>query len=125
MRPLLITALTLLCSHAAATKLQPPAPVADAPARLIINRDGNAPTACDVELYLNEQVVATLAPNQHTSLDVPSGQMSLAVAISPSGYCGGTGPTVAQSIIVAPGETRQFDVVVKPEQIFLSPRLSD
>lgn len=120
-----ITALALLASQAMAIDLQPSDPVAEAPARLIISRDSKAPNACDVELYLNEQVVATLGPDQHTSLDVPSGQLSLAVALSPSGYCGGTGPTAAQSILVTPGETRHFDIVVEPDQVFLSPRLDD
>lgn len=125
MRLTSLTALALLASQAMASDLQPPAPVPDAPARLIISRDSNAPNACDVELYLNEQVVTTLGPDQQTSLDVPSGQLSLAVAMSPSGYCGGTGPTAAQSILVTPGETRHFDIVVEPDQVFLSPRLDD
>lgn len=120
-----LTALALLVSQAMATDLQPPDPAPDAPARLIISRDSHTPNACDVELYLNEQVVANLGPDQHTSLDVPSGQLSLAVALSPSGYCGGKGPTTAQSILVTPGETRYFDIVVEPDQVFLSPRLDN
>ena len=99
----------------------PADPVADAPARLIFNRDNNAPNACDVELYVNQQVVAKLAPGEQTSLDLPNGELSVAVAMSPDGYCGGRGPDVAQSIILRPGETRQFAVMVEPEQVFLAP----
>lgn len=99
----------------------PADPVADAPARLIVNRDNNAPNACDVELYVNQQVVAKLGPGEHTSLDLPSGELSVAVAMSPDGYCAGRGPDMAQSVILRPGETRQFDVMVEPEQVFLAP----
>ena len=49
-------------------ELTPPDPVAEAPARLIFSRDNNAPNACDVELYVNQQVVAKLGPGEHTSL---------------------------------------------------------
>ncbi|ATH82665.1 hypothetical protein L1F06_009065 [Ectopseudomonas hydrolytica] len=96
----------------------------DAPARLIFSRDSNAPNACDVELYVNQQVVATLGPGERTSLDLPSGELSLAVALSPSGYCGGRGPDAMQSILLRPGETRQFAIMVEPEQVFLAPLLN-
>ncbi|MFI8735986.1 hypothetical protein JWV26_20360 [Ectopseudomonas toyotomiensis] len=99
----------------------PADPVADAPARLIFSRDNNAPNACDVELYVNQQVVAKLAPGEQTSLDLPNGELSVAVAMAPDGYCGGRGPDVAQSVILRPGETRQFAVMVEPEQVFLAP----
>ncbi|AEB58021.1 Uncharacterised protein [Ectopseudomonas mendocina] len=104
-----------------AIEQMPPDPVADAPARLIFSRDNNAPNACDVELYVNQQVVARLGPGEQTSLDLPSGELSIAVALSPDGYCGGRGPEVAQSVLLRPGETRQFAVVVEPEQVFLAP----
>lgn len=100
----------------------PADPVADAPARLIFGRDNNAPNACDVELYVNQQVVAKLGPGDHTSLDLPSGELSVAVAMSPDGYCGGRGPDVAQSVILRPGETRHFAIMVEPEQVFLAPQ---
>ncbi|VXB86172.1 hypothetical protein [Pseudomonas sp. 8O] len=99
----------------------PADPVADAPARLIFSRDNNAPNACDVELYVNQQVVAKLGPGEHTSLDLPSGELSVAVAMSPDGYCAGRGPDVSQSVLLRPGETRQFEVMVEPEQVFLAP----
>ncbi|QTN45245.1 hypothetical protein H7683_20050 [Ectopseudomonas mendocina] len=104
-----------------AIEQMPPDPVAEAPARLIFSRDNNAPNACDVELYVNRQVVARLGPSEQTSLDLPSGELSIAVALSPDGYCGGRGPEVAQSVLLRPGETRQFAVVVEPEQVFLAP----
>ena len=128
MRYLALIVLGICCWSAQANEAAPrgiapmPAdPVADAPARLIASRDNNAPNACDVELYINQQVVAKLGPGEHTSLDLPSGELSVAVAMSPDGYCGGRGPDVAQSVILRPGETRQFAITVEAEQVFLAP----
>ncbi|PKM29106.1 MAG: hypothetical protein CVV08_18065 [Gammaproteobacteria bacterium HGW-Gammaproteobacteria-12] len=128
MRYLALIVLGMCCLGAQASDALPggiermPAdPVADAPARLIFSRDNNAPNACDVELYVNQQVVAKLGPGERTSLDLPSGELSVAVAMSPDGYCAGRGPDVAQSVLLLPGETRQFAVMVEPEQVFLAP----
>lgn len=130
MRPVIFALLGLLCIGAQAHDalppdiLQPPPdPVADAPARLIFSRDKDAPNACAVELYIDQQVVAKLGPGERTSLDLPSGELSLAVAMSADGYCGGNGPDTAQSVLLRPGETRQFAVKVEPEQVFLAPLL--
>ncbi|MCW1937462.1 hypothetical protein EGJ86_23575 [Pseudomonas sp. o96-267] len=128
MRYLALIVLGICCWGAQANEAMPSGivpmptdPVADAPARLIFSRDTNAPNACDVELYVNQQVVAKLGPGDHTSLDLPSGELSVAVAMSPDGYCGGRGPDVAQSVILRPGETRNFAIMVEPEQVFLAP----
>ena len=101
----------------------PAGPVAEAPGRLMVSRDSNAPNACDVELYVNQQMVAKLGPGEHTSLDLPSGELSVAVALTPDGYCGGGGggPDIAQSVLLRPGETRQFAIMVEPQQVFLTP----
>jgi len=128
MRHAALVLLGLLClgAHASDTlprgvEHRPPAPAVGAPARLIFSRDNNAPNACNVELYINQQVVAKLGPDERTSLDLPSGELSIAVAMSPDGYCGGRGPGAAQSIVLGPGETRHFAIVVKAEQVFLAP----
>ena len=102
-------------------QVQPPAPAPGEPGRLIFSRDSNAPNACDVELYVNQQVVAKLGPGERTSLDLPSGELSVAVALSPDGYCAGRGPEAAQSVLLRPGETRQFAIMVEPQQVFLAP----
>ncbi|MGG2400006.1 hypothetical protein ACJRW5_24010 [Pseudomonas sp. SH1-B] len=128
MRHTALVLLGLLClgAHASdapssAIDQMPPSPAADAPARLFVSRDNNAPNACDVELYVNQQVVAKLGRDENTSLDIPSGELSLAVAMSPDGYCGGQGPEAAQSILLRPGEIRQFAIVVEEKQVFLAP----
>ncbi|MFG0379599.1 hypothetical protein ACF8C6_01350 [Pseudomonas sp. zbq_18] len=102
----------------------PKNPASESPSRLIFTRDSNAPNACDVELYVNQQVVGTLGPGKSTSLDLPNGPFSIAVAISNQGYCGGQGPGPAQSVLLAPGETRQFAVIVKPGEVFIAPMLN-
>ncbi len=124
-------AFCLACSlaHAADTlprgvQVVPPDPAPGAPGRLIFSRDNNAPNACDVELYINQQAVAKLGPGERTSLDLPSGELSVAVAISSAGYCGGLGPGPEQSVLLGSGETRQFAIMVEPGQVFLAPLLN-
>ena len=99
----------------------PQSPSPDSPSRLIFTRDNNAPNACDVDLYVNQQVVTTLGPGKSTSLDLPNGPISIAAAISSAGYCGGRGPGPSQSVLLAPGETRQYAVIVKPGEAFIAP----
>lgn len=102
----------------------PRAAAPDSPGRLIFSRDSNAPNACDVEIYVNQQLAARLGPGKNTMLDLPSGQLSLAVALSSAGYCAGNGPGAGQSVLIAPGETRQFAIRVEPGQVFLAPMLN-
>ncbi|WJN57986.1 hypothetical protein [Pseudomonas sp. SO81] len=126
-----LIALCLACGLAQAAEtlprgvqVVPPDPAPGGPGRLIFSRDNNAPNACDVELYVNQQVVAKLGPGERTSLDLPSGQLSVAVAISSAGYCGGRGPDSEQSVLLGSGETRQFAIMVEPGQVFLAPLLN-
>ncbi|HSC82990.1 MAG TPA: hypothetical protein VLC30_05190 [Pseudomonas sp.] len=96
----------------------------DSPGRLIFSRDNNAPNACDVEIYVNQQLAARLGPGKNTMLDLPNGKLSVAVALSSAGYCAGNGPGVAQSVLIAPGETRQYAIRVQSGQVFLAPMLN-
>lgn len=99
----------------------PRAAAPGSPGRLIFSRDSNAPNACDVEIYVNQRLAARLGPGKNTILDLPSGPLSVAVALSSAGYCAGKGPSTAQSVLIAPGETRQFSIRVQPGQVFLAP----
>ncbi|WP_437880293.1 hypothetical protein [Pseudomonas sp. LRF_L74] len=127
MRPALLIALLLCLPQARGNELllapgqAPSIPGADGMARLIVDRDENAPNACDVELYIGPDVAATLAPGQSASLDLPNGELSLSASLSRAGYCGGLGPGTPQSIILQPGETRRFKITVQPGQVFLAP----
>jgi hypothetical protein len=129
LRSLIVWCLACGLAQAAETlprgvQVVPPEPTPDGPGRLIFSRDNNAPNACDVELYVNRQVVAKLGPGERTSLDLPSGELSVAVAISSAGYWGGRGPGPEQSVLLGSGETRQFAIVVQPGQVFLAPLLN-
>lgn len=127
MRSTLLLALCLACPLALAEiiipvpQLTPNEPVPDSPARLVVIRDATAPNACDVELYINQVAVGKMAPGETLSLDVPAGDLSLAVSISQAGYCGGLGPGTPQSVLIRPGQTRQFSITVEPGQAFLAP----
>lgn len=99
----------------------PSAPVADALARLVISRDKSSPNACDVELYVNQNSAAQIAPGQSLRLDVPSGELTLSAALSQSGHCTGTGPGAPQSVLLGPGQTRHFDIRTEGDAVFLAP----
>ncbi|MBB2495008.1 hypothetical protein [Aquipseudomonas ullengensis] len=131
MRHALLLALSLICSTSFAddtvprgVKVVPSNAVPGSPGRLIFSRDSNAPNACDVDIYVNLQRAASLGPGKSTMLDLPSGQISVSVALSSAGYCGGNGPGPSQSVLITPGETRQFAIKVQPGQVFLAPMLN-
>ena len=130
MHPVALVLLGLLCAAAQASEPLPRGvdrvptdAVADPHARLIVSRDNQAPNACDVKLHVDSQVVARLGPGESIGLDLPSGELSVAAALAPGGYCGGRGPAVGQSILLRPGETRQFAVRIEPDRVFLAPLL--
>lgn len=112
---------TLAAAPAQEAPLATPAIAPQAEAKVQVMRDRNAPNACDVELYLNQQVVAKLGPGEQFTLDLPSGASSLAVAISPAGYCGGRGPEAEQSVLLRPGETQYYSIRIETDQVFLAP----
>lgn len=96
-------------------------PATDTLGRLVISRDKSSPNACNVELYVNQNSAAQIAPGQSLRLDVPSGELSLSAALSQSGYCTGTGPGAPQSVLLGPGQTRHFDIRVEGDAAFLAP----
>ncbi|MEK1905856.1 MAG: hypothetical protein AAAB13_08745 [Pseudomonas sp.] len=131
MRHPLLLALCLICSTSFAddnvprgVKVVPSDAAPGSPGRLIFSRDSNAPNACDVDIYVNQQLAVSLGPGKSTMLDLPNGQISVAVALSSAGYCGGNGPGASQSVLITPGETRQFAIKVQPGQVFLAPMLN-
>ncbi|MGL4318520.1 MAG: hypothetical protein ACRCTL_18135 [Pseudomonas sp.] len=127
----LLLALCLICTTAPAEEALPrgilhvPSNASpDSPGRLIFSRDSDAPNACDVDIYVNQQRVTSLGPGKSTSLDLPSGLINVAVALSSDGYCGGKGPQGTQSVLISPGATRQLAIRVKPGQVLLAPMLN-
>ncbi|MGY4534814.1 hypothetical protein ACVW0Y_003957 [Pseudomonas sp. TE3786] len=126
--PLLALTGLLILGPANAESLVPPpdvplgtTPDSQATARLVVSRDNRAPNACAVDLYVQNQLVAQLAPKQSIAVDVPAGEVSISVSRGGSGYCVSDMPANAQSAVFTPGETRQFKIVVDDTGAFLSP----
>jgi len=127
--PSLVVALCLLwLGGAQAESLVPPpdvplttSPDTEAMARLVVSRDNMAPNACAVDLYVQNQLVAQLAPKQSIAVDVPPGEVAISVSRGGSGYCVSDMPANSQSAVFTPGETREYRIVVDDTGAFLSP----
>ncbi|WP_339485789.1 hypothetical protein [Pseudomonas sp. EL_65y_Pfl2_R95] len=90
-------------------------------AKVIISRDRDAPTACDVEILIAGQAPLSLSLGESVELGIPAGKFNVELALSPAGYCGSMNLHSQQSMLVRPGETRHFQVMVSQDNIFLSP----
>lgn len=102
--------------------LSPPLqPAPDNIGELLISRDENTPNACDIDLYVQNELVAKIAPGQSLSIPVPAGEVALRVAQDGSGYCAGKFVGGPQSAIIQPGEVRHFRIVQDQHEVFLAP----
>ena len=88
---------------------------------LLISRDVNAPDACDIELYVQNELVARVAPGQSVSIPVPAGEVSLRVAQHGSIHCAGQFVGTSQSAIIEPGEVGHLRIVQDEHEVFLAP----
>lgn len=91
-------------------------------AKVVISRDRNAPTACDVEVSLSGQEPFSLALGESVSRGISAGNLNIELALSPAGYCGSLNLSSQQSMLVKPGATRYFQVMVSQDSIFLAPQ---
>jgi hypothetical protein len=102
--------------------LSPPLqPAPDALGELLVSRDENAADACDIELYVQNELVAQIAPGQSVSIPVPAGEIAVRVAQDGSGYCSGKAVGSPQSAIIEPGEVRHLRIVQNEHEVFLAP----
>jgi hypothetical protein len=109
-------------SGAMAPATQTPAP--DAPARLIVGRDEDGLNACPVDLYVQNQMAAQIAPGDQAVLEVAAGDLALGVAQAGSALCKPDQAQVsAQSVLLRPGETREYKVMRNASGFFLSPQI--
>lgn len=92
-------------------------------AQLIIDRDRQVPKACTVELLVEEKPVAQLPVGDSASLEVPAGTLYLRARLKPAGSCGAAGLASGQSILLEPGETRRYLVMLDNDALFLAPQL--
>ena len=116
----LFTGLSLGWSHTASAN--PPPPV-DNMAQLVIDRDGKVPSGCEVELRLEERPVGQLAVGGSVSLDLPAGTHYLRARLSAAGACNADGLASGQSVLLNPGETREYRVMLDNDALFLAPLL--
>lgn len=119
-----VSLLALLCSTtASAIVYEQPGlrPLLSETARVTFSRDRNAPTACDVAILVSGQQGAELALGESISFDVPAGESTVQMMLSPAGYCGALDLRNSQSILINAGETRQFEIRVTPDSIFIAP----
>jgi len=91
-------------------------------ARLIIDRDSNVPDACAVELHMEEQRPARLPAGESLKLKVPPGELNLRVKLAQAKQCAGSGLASSRSILIGPGETQHYRVMLGDEALFLAPQ---
>ncbi|AYF87464.1 hypothetical protein SA496_07600 [Pseudomonas sp. JS3066] len=120
-----LAALTLAATavFAASEAIMSPAlqPAPDAIGELLVSRDENTPNACDIDLYVQNELVAKIAPGQSVSIPVPAGEVALRVAQNGAGYCSGLLAGDPQSAIFQPGEVRHFRIVQNQHEVLLAP----
>ncbi|MCY1208659.1 hypothetical protein D9M72_202930 [compost metagenome] len=117
----LMLASTAVFAASEALLSPPPQPAPEAFGELLISRDENASNACDIELYVQNELVARVAPGQSVSVPVPAGAVSLRVAQQGSGHCADQFADISQSAIIEPGEVRHLRIVQDEHEVFLAP----
>lgn len=93
----------------------------DALGELLVSRGEMGPNACDIDLYVQNELVAQIAPGQSISIPVPAGEVALRVALKNAGDCAGLGASSQQSAVIAPGEVRHLRIVQNEHEVFLAP----
>lgn len=117
----LMLASTVVFAAGEAILSSPLQPAPDALGELLVSRDEAAANACDIELYVQNELVAQLAPGQSISIPVPAGEIAVRVSQNGSGYCSGQATGSPQSAIIQPGEVRHLRIVQNQHEIFLAP----
>lgn len=100
---------------------QPSAPRAEA--QLLISRDRDLPKACAVELLLEQQQPARLPAGESLELQVPPGEFSVRVQLTPAADCAKYAVASSRSILIGPGETQRYRVMLGDQGLFLAPEL--
>jgi hypothetical protein len=92
-------------------------------AQLVIGRDRKVPNACAVELLVEKKPVAQLSAGKSVSLNVPAGTLYLRARLKSANNCDAAGLASGQSVLLKPGETRQYLVMLDNNALFLAPQL--
>ncbi|MFC5695082.1 hypothetical protein ACFPU0_05845 [Pseudomonas sp. GCM10022186] len=117
----LTLATTAVFAASEAIMSPPLQPAPDAFGELLVSRDENAPNACDIDLYVQDELVAQIAPGQSVSIPVLAGEVTLRVSPKGSGHCTDQPDSGAQSAIIQPGEIRHLRIVQNEGEVFLAP----
>lgn len=90
---------------------------------LIVSRERlGTGTACDIDLYVQDQKVSRLQPEGEVALNLPPGETSLRIETANSGLChGGIEPLRAQSVVLRAGEVRKFRIANSESGLYLMP----
>ncbi|QRY81381.1 hypothetical protein JVX91_09855 [Pseudomonas sp. PDNC002] len=90
---------------------------------LIVSRERvDTGTACDIDLYVQDQKVSRLQPEGEIALNLPPGEVSLRLQTANSGLChGGIEPLRAQSVQLHSGEVRKFRIANSESGLYLMP----
>ena len=115
---------------------QPPAPPPASPgswpmpdaqpvtyAVLIVSRERlDTGSACDIDLYVQDQKVSRLQPEGEVALNLPPGDVSLRLRMANAGLCHtGIEPLRAQSVQLHAGEVRKFRIANGESGLYLMP----
>ncbi|MFZ6046252.1 hypothetical protein ACFW0H_09025 [Pseudomonas sp. CR3202] len=90
---------------------------------LIISRERvELATACDVGLYLEDQLAARLVQGQMVSFNLPPGPLSIRLSLLGPGPCKpGIEQLRQQSITLMAGEVRKYRLAQSTEGLYLVP----
>lgn len=90
---------------------------------LIISRERlDTGTACDIDLYVQDQKVSRLQPEGEIALNLPPGATSLRLQTANSGLChSGIEPLRGQSVVLRAGEVRKFRIANSESGLYLMP----
>ncbi|WP_044873950.1 hypothetical protein [Pseudomonas sp. LFM046] len=90
---------------------------------LIISRERlELATACDVGLYLEDQLAARLVQGQMVSFNLPPGPLSIRLSLLGPGRCKpGIEQYRQQTITLVAGEVRKFRLAQSTEGLYLIP----
>jgi len=90
---------------------------------LIVSRERlDTGTACDIDLYVQDEKVSRLQPEGEIALNLPPGEVSLRLQTANSGLCrSGIQPLRAQSVQLHAGEVRKFRIANSESGLYLMP----
>ena len=90
---------------------------------LIVSRERlELATACDVGLYLEDQLAARLVQGQIVSFNLPPGRLSIRLSLLGPGPCKpGVEQLRNQSITLMAGEVRKYRLAQSTEGLYLLP----